>query len=101
VLRSTGVHTRSSICDADYSAAMTALGQRIAAARQGGCIGGQIDPSAPNCTVTVNGAPIGPCGQGVPCWQVVPQPSCTYGEALQVQGLAAGAVAQASCVVKR
>jgi hypothetical protein len=102
VLRSTGVHTRSSICDADYSAAMTTLAQRIAAARLGGCIGGVIDPTAPNCTVTVNGVPIAPCGQGVPCWRVVaPQPSCTYDAALQVQGLAAGATAQASCVVSR
>jgi hypothetical protein len=103
VLDAVGQHQRASICDSDYSNALQNLGNLIAAARGGGCIGGTLlydGTQQPLCTVTVNGAPISRCGTGVPCWNVQAQSGCTYGQALSLQGLPAGAQVQASCAVK-
>lgn len=100
VVRSVAQHATSSICDGDYGNALSKLGDLIAAARQGGCIGGFIDASAPHCSVMVNGVPISQCGSaGVPCWRVQSQTGCTYGNALRIDSLPPGAIVQASCQV--
>jgi hypothetical protein len=101
VIDAVGQHEHASICDNDYAKALSDLGTLIAAARQGGCIAGMIDASAPDCRVMVNGVPISQCGTaGIPCWSVAAQTGCTYGNALKISGLAASAAVQASCAVK-
>jgi hypothetical protein len=69
-----------SICDADYSATMTAVADAMSARMSAGCLpGAVVDVGDPGCSVDVGGVDTPRCDElaSLPCWDLASDDRCT------------------------